>query len=101
MMHENAYLLAKGYPQKPEYPPQDVLIWEFSGNKLHPTQKPVTAIVPLIEAYSKPNEIVLDPFGGSGTTGIAARQCKRQFILFEKDWQYYQVARERLEHNQK
>lgn len=99
MMHENAYLLTNGHPRKPEKPPEDVVRWQYSGNKLHPTQKPVTVIMPLIEAYSKPNEIVLDPFGGSGTTGIAARRCERQFVLFEKDWQYYQAARERLERN--
>jgi len=100
MMHENAYLLAKGHPQKPEKPPEDVVRFQYSGNKMHPTQKPVTAIQPLIEAYSKPGEIVLDPFCGSGTTGIAARRCERQFVLFEKDWQYFKVARERLERNQ-
>ncbi|MDE3100543.1 MAG: DNA methylase, partial [Verrucomicrobiota bacterium] len=96
MMHENAYLLAKGEPAQPPLPPADVLYWKYSGNKLHPTQKPVSLLTPLVEAYSRPGDIVLDPFAGSGTTGVAARQCRRRFILIEKDAQYHQAAAQRL-----
>jgi adenine-specific DNA-methyltransferase len=96
MRHEQAYLLVKGYPPRPENPPDDVQPWQYSGNKLHPTQKPVSALTPLVEAYSRKDEIVLDPFAGSGTTGIAARQTGRRFILFEKDPQYFQPAEKRL-----
>lgn len=96
MRHESAYLLAKGRPAKPANPPGDVLSWKYSGNKLHPTQKPVSALTPLIEAYTQKNDIVLDPFAGSGTTGVAARACGRNFILFEKDGEYFQNAAERL-----
>ena len=66
--------------------PSDVLPWEYTGNELHPNQKPVIAVAPLIEAYSNRDEIVLDPFAGSGTTGLAARKYGRQFILIEKVW---------------
>jgi len=76
--HEVGYLLAKGRPPRPDNPPSDVLPWQYTGNTLHPNQKPVIAIAPLIEAYSKPSDIVLDPFAGSGTTGVAAKQCRRQ-----------------------
>ena len=96
MRHECAYLLAKGRPGKPVNPPSDVLPWKYSGNRLHPTQKPVSGLTPLIEAYSRPGDIVLDPFAGSGTTGIAARNCRRQFVLFEMDQNYFDAANERL-----
>jgi adenine-specific DNA-methyltransferase len=96
MWHECAYLLVKGRPAKPANPPADVLPWKYSGNKFHPTQKPVSALRPLIEAYSQKRDIVLDPFGGSGSTAIAAIQCCRRFILFEKDEQYFEAAKTRL-----
>jgi site-specific DNA-methyltransferase (adenine-specific) len=96
MRHEQAYLLAKGNPPPPKYPPPDVLPWHYSGNRLHPTQKPVGTLTLLIEAFSQPDDVVLDPFGGSGTTAIAARQCGRRFILIEQDAAYHRAASERL-----
>lgn len=94
--HEQAYLLAKGRPTKPTDPPSDVLDWRYTGNKLHPTQKPVEALLPLIEAYSRQGDVVLDPFAGSGTTAVAARQLGRESIGIEMDWNYCQTANERL-----
>jgi adenine-specific DNA-methyltransferase len=94
--HEVGFLLAKGKPPRPAEPPSDVLPWEYTGNELHPNQKPVIGITPLIEAYSKPGDIVLDPFSGSGTTGVAARSCDRRFILIEKVWHHFQAAHQRL-----
>lgn len=94
--HEQAYLLAKEYPPVPACPPDDVLPWKYTGNRLHPTQKPIGSLTPLIEAFSRPGAIVLDPFAGSGTTGVAARQCKRRFILIEKDPTHCHTASERL-----
>ena len=82
--HEVGFLLAKGRPPRPRCPPSDVLGWEYTSNEVHTNQKPVLALRPLIEAYSKPDDIVLDPFAGSGSTGLAAMQCKRRFILIEK-----------------
>ncbi len=95
--HENAYLLAKGNPAKPSNPPRDVLAWEYTGNVLHPTQKPVMALTPLIQAFSQVGDIVLDPFAGSGTTAVAAQQLNRKYIGIEKVWRYCKVARNRLE----
>ena len=46
--HENAYLLAKGRPQKPLRPLDDVLHWRYTGNILHPTQKPLDPLAHLI-----------------------------------------------------
>ncbi len=96
MQHEQAYLLAKGRPARPRSPLPGVLPWEYSGNQLHPTQKPVGALVPLIETFSEPKAVVLDPFAGSGSTGVAARIAGRHFVLIEQDWQYHQTASERL-----
>jgi site-specific DNA-methyltransferase (adenine-specific) len=97
MWHECAYLLVKGRPEKPVNPPPDVLAWgKYSGNKLHPTQKPVAALSPMLEAYSRKGDVVLDPFGGSGSTAVAARQCGRHFVLFEKEEQHFEAARLRL-----
>jgi site-specific DNA-methyltransferase (adenine-specific) len=80
----------------PKDPPADVLEWNYTGNRLHPTQKPVSGLVPLIRAYTKAGELVADPFAGSGTTGVAARQCNRRYLLIEQDEGYYRVAQERL-----
>jgi DNA modification methylase len=65
MKHEQAYLLAKGNPALPKDPPADVLEWAYTGNRLHPTQKPVSGLVPLIRAYSKPGAVVLDSLCGT------------------------------------
>src|SRR6185312_11897098 len=58
--HEQAYLLAKGYPQEPAWPIGDVIDFVYSGNKLHPTEKPLSALLPLVETFSKPGDILLD-----------------------------------------
>ena len=94
--HEVGFLLAKGKPPKPKEPPRDLLPWEYTGNELHTNQKPAIGLTPLIEAYSILGDIVLDPFAGSGTTGVAAKACGRQFILIEKVWQHCKTARARL-----
>jgi len=94
--HEMAYLLAKGRPSLPSEPPRDVLRWKYSGNKLHPTQKPVQSLEPLIKAYSQPGHIVLDPFMGSGSTAIAAWRHRRRFMGMELDADYYGKAKDRL-----
>ena len=96
MRHENAFLLAKGRPPEPVKPPSDVIQWNYAGNKLHPTQKPVSILKPLIEAYSAEGDVVLDPFGGSGSTGVAAMRTGRNFILIEHDRSYHEIAAERL-----
>jgi adenine-specific DNA-methyltransferase len=65
--HEYAYLLAKGSPSIPAQPISDVIEWEYTGNKLHPTQKPLCVLTPLIESFSLLGDIVLEPFCGSGS----------------------------------
>ena len=68
--HEAAYLLAKGNLAIPRMVLRDVLEWEYSGNTRHPTEKPLSAMMLLVEAFSQPGTIVLDPFVGSGTNGV-------------------------------
>jgi DNA modification methylase len=94
--HEQAYLLAKGRPRKPRLRLPDVLEWRYTGNALHPSQKPVMAILPLIMAYSQRGDLVLDPFAGSGTTAVAAQELDRRFIGIELDSVYAQKAEERV-----
>lgn len=96
--HEAAYLLTKGRPPKSECPSKDVLEWDYTDNRHHPTEKPVSAINSLIESFSQPGDIVLDPFAGSGTTGVAAQKCDRRFILIEISGEHCQTARARLNH---
>jgi adenine-specific DNA-methyltransferase len=98
--HEAGYLLAKGRPPLPENPPPDVLPWSNTGNRHHPTEKPVAALLPLIRAFSRPGDIVLDPFAGSGSTGLAARSCGRRFILIEKEVRHCENVRRRIEFRQ-
>ena len=65
---------------------------------IHPTQKPTATIEPLITYYSKQDDWVLDPFMGSGTTGIVCKQWRtRNFIGIEKNETYFKIAKERLE----
>jgi adenine-specific DNA-methyltransferase len=95
--HECAYLLVKGNPPMPDKPVSDVLAWQYTGNKLHPTQKPLSALLPLIQAFSRPEDLVLDPFAGSGSTLVAARQLGRRFLGIEIDAGYHALAKGRLQ----
>jgi DNA modification methylase len=79
--HEQAYLLAKGNPRPPAQPVSDVIDFAYTGNRLHPTQKPIEALSPLIEAFCKPSGTVLDPFCGSGSTLVAAQQLDESHYL--------------------
>ena len=67
------------------------------GNKIHPTQKPLDLFSWIIRDYSKENDIIFDPFIGSGTTAIACIANNRQFIGIEKDPEYHRLATERVE----
>jgi DNA modification methylase len=94
--HEQAYLLAKGRPPLPKQPLADVIDMPYSGNKLHPTQKPVASLVPLIRSFSLPGELVLDPFAGSGSSCAAALLAGRRYSGIELDSEYFHHASERI-----
>ena len=69
-----------------------------NDNTEHPTTKPLWLIKRLIETSTHPGNIILDPFMGSGTTGVAALATGRQFIGIEMDKDYFEIARRRIEH---
>lgn len=62
----------------------------------HPTVKPIEIVKNLIINSSNENDWVLDPFMGSGTTGVAAKNLNRNFIGFELDNKYFEIAKERI-----
>jgi adenine-specific DNA-methyltransferase len=95
--HESAYLLAKGRPKRPRSVIRDVLEWRYTGNGLHPTQKPVMALRPPIQAFTTSGEIVLDPFVGSGTTAVAAKSLGRRYIGIDIDPVYAVCAQDRMQ----
>ncbi|ERK05972.1 Adenine-specific methyltransferase [Serratia fonticola AU-AP2C] len=94
--HECAYILAKGRPAVPAQPSSDVQPWEYTGNRHHPTEKPVSILQPLIESFTQPGAIVLDPFAGSGSTCVAAAQAGRRYIGIELLAQYHTIGQQRL-----
>lgn len=74
---------------------------EFEHNKhYHPTQKSVNLISWLIKTYSNEGDLVLDSCMGSGTTAVACLRANRQFIGFELTKEYYDIAVERVNHEQ-
>ena len=66
------------------------------GKKLHPTQKPEALLARVILAASRPDETVLDPFCGTGTTGAVARRLRRHFVGIERDRDYAAAAEARI-----
>lgn len=67
----------------------------------HPTGKPVDMIQSWVTRFTRPHEIILDPFMGSGTTGVAAVQMGRQFIGIEREPKYFDIACKRIEDAQR
>ena len=104
-----------GYPSKNEeqaisrgtkiktnnlYYPKAILEFSKANNKesgLHPTQKPVALLEYLIKTYTSEDETVLDNCMGSGSTGIACLNINRKFIGIEKDDNYFEIAKKRIE----
>jgi len=66
------------------------------GTKLHPTEKPTDLMKILIENSSKKNDIVLEPFAGCGSTLLACKETGRNFIGFELDKHYFDIATKRI-----
>src|SRR5579863_5547298 len=67
-----------------------------NGKKLHPTQKPEALLARAILAASQPDDLVLDPFCGTGTTGAVARRLQRRFIGIEREAEYAAAAERRI-----
>jgi modification methylase len=66
------------------------------GGKAHPTQKPEALLYRILLATTKPGDVVLDPFFGTGTTGAVAKRLGRRWIGIEREPKYVRVARERI-----
>lgn len=63
---------------------------------VHTTQKPVALMESLLRDFTDPGDLILDPFAGSGTTGVAAIRLGRRFVGWERDAKYHDVATRRL-----
>lgn len=97
--HENVVFAVKGKFSFPGKRPRDVVTYHklASGEMIHPTEKPVGLLTSLVNAVTKPGDLILDPFAGSGSTLVAAKKSGRRFIGVELDDEYYEKARRRIE----
>jgi len=76
--------------------PTQILDYKVEGKRIHPTQKPLALCEYLIKTYTNPGEVVLDNCMGSGTTCLAAKNSGRNYIGFELNEEYFEIARQRL-----
>jgi DNA modification methylase len=83
------------------YPKQVQQFPVVERGTLHPTQKPLELFEYLIKTYTNESDIVLDNCMGSGTTAIACINTNRNYIGFENDPKYYEIAQKRIENTQK
>jgi site-specific DNA-methyltransferase (adenine-specific) len=94
------YCYKKGYSPYWYGPTNEVTVWDVkreSKNEYHPTQKPIELPERAMKNSSKIGDIVLDLFGGSGSTMVAANQLKRKAMLMEFDPKYCQVILDRMQ----
>lgn len=96
-MYEPIFFGSKGSPRSftKTLLPDNVMSYPV-GSKTHPNQKPLDLICRLVENCSVENELGIDPFGGSGTFGVACKKLKRRAVLIEKDKEYYAGAWEKI-----
>ena len=78
-----------------EFPAVTAGVAEAEG-RWHPAQKPLALMRTLVAVATNPGDLVVDPFCGSGTTCLAARQLGRHFIGFERDVEFARKCRQRL-----
>ena len=81
-----------------KYHPRSILRFSkpLGAHSLHPTQKPLDLMLWLVRSYSRPRQLILDPFIGSGTTLVAARMTGRRAIGVDTDERYCEIAANRL-----
>jgi site-specific DNA-methyltransferase (adenine-specific) len=73
-----------------------IMTYKHDADRMHPSQKPLALIERLVIGFSRPGEVVFDPFTGSGTTLVAASNLGRNYIGVELNVEYVEVARKRL-----
>jgi len=93
----NKLLHETEYEQKYTNYPSEIIEFGLDKNVVHPTQKPVALMEYLIKTYSNENETVLDNCMGSGTTGVACVNTNRKFIGIERDEEYFNLAKSRID----
>ena len=74
-----------------------VPFWSMPENTDHPTQKPEKLLAKIVLASTNPDDLILDPFAGSGTTAVVAKKLDRRFVAIESDEEYCLLAAKRLE----
>lgn len=97
--YEPFIYICKGTPTNWYGDTNDIDVWITKGgykNDFHPTQKPLDIIYKMVKNSSKENDTILDPFLGSGTTAVACKQLKRNFIGIEISQKYCDIANQRL-----
>lgn len=75
----------------------NIMKFNRTGNNLHPTEKPVDMFEYLLSKFSNEDDTILDPFAGSGTTGVACKNLNRNYILIEKEPEYVEIIKKRLD----
>jgi len=96
--------LSKGTPLKWRGDTRQTTCWDIRANSqniFHPTQKPTNLMGLAIRNSTDEEDIVLDPFMGSGTTGVACKELNRKFIGIEINKDYYEIAKKRIFNTQK
>lgn len=99
--HELILFATKGrhmlsFPEKRMKDVWDVPIRYSGSRRFHPNEKPESWIMPCIENSSQENDIVLDPFAGSGTVGVVCKKLNRNYIMFDIDKEYCETAKKRI-----
>lgn len=91
----------KKYEAYRNFPTNVLQFDEKVNDKNHPSEKPVALLEYLIKTYTNECETVFDPFMGSGSTGVACVNTGRDFIGFEKEQKFFEIAKTRIEQTQK
>ena len=80
--------------------PAKIIRHRFVMGKVHPAEKPIGLMKQILENYTNEGDTILDPFMGSGTTGVACVQTGRNFIGIEIDPEYFAIAEKRIKEAQ-
>ena len=93
----NTYKGKKPVAEFTNYPTNIVKFKNASGKgHLHPTMKPLSLIEYIIKTYTNEGDLILDNCAGSGTTGLGAKNLKRNYIMMEQDPKYFEIAKARV-----
>lgn len=99
--HQHELIIFAEMPEANPIPTGDGDILSLNAvkveNRVHPAQKPLELIIKLIEKSTQEGAVILDPFMGSGTVGVACVKCNRNFIGYEIDSGYFEIAKQRIE----